>query len=498
MKKLSIQCLIASLLIVNSASAISQDFTDTSGHWSMNYDAALLNQCNILGYLDQNQQPLSEFRPNESITRAELVKMIFQCSHVQLTGSSTLNDLPSTAWYTPYVQWAITKGFVQGYPDGSFRPNNLINRAEALKIILLAKFPTEQIVGNNSSFADVSSSDWYGKYVAYAISQNFISGYQDGLFHPSNNLTRGEAAKIISLVFGLISAPIPTPSSSVNGAGSVVGGCQIFPSDNPWNQDISNLPLHSNSTNFISSISSSGHLHPDFGSPAEYGIPFVIVDGNSTPKVQVNADYADESDFGLAPIPANAPIEGTSSSTGDRHVLVLDKAACLLYEMWDSHFDGQQWNVGSSAKFDLKSNALRPEGWTSADAAGLPVLPGLVRYDEVKSGTINHAIRLTVQRTQKGYIHPATHAASSSTDANLPPMGLRLRMKADFDLSNLTGDAKVIATAMKKYGFIIADNGSNWYFSGEANSHWDDDNLNQLKSIPGSAFEVVDTGNIIK
>lgn len=240
-----------------------------------------------------------------------------------------------------------------------------------------------------------------------------------------------------------------------------------------------------------------GHVHPDFGSPAEYGIPFEIADA-STPKVQVNADYSEESDFGLAPIPANPRIEGTEASDGDRHVIVLDKSDCTLYETWSSYFENGVWNVGSAAKFNLNSNALRPDGWTSADAAGLPILPGLVRYDEVKAGEINHALRFTINKTQKAYIHPATHYASNSTDANLPPMGLRLRLKADFDTSGYTGDSLVILQALKKYGMIVADNGSNWYISGESNSNWDDEDLNQLKAVPGSAFEVVEAGTIIK
>lgn len=210
-------------------------------------------------------------------------------------------------------------------------------------------------------------------------------------------------------------------------------------------------------------------------------------------------DYADESDPGPYPIPPDAPIEGGTNSTGDRHILVVGKDNCLLYETYDSHFVGPGWHCGSGAIFDLRSNRLRPDYWTSADAAGLPILPGLVRYDEaVTAGEIRHAVRFTVQSTQRAFIHPATHYASSNTDPNAPPMGLRLRLKASYDLSRLTGAAKVILTALKKYGMLVADNGSDWFITGATDSRWNDEDLNQLKSVPGNAFEVAQGGLIIK
>jgi hypothetical protein len=210
-------------------------------------------------------------------------------------------------------------------------------------------------------------------------------------------------------------------------------------------------------------------------------------------------DYADESDPGPYPIPPDAPIEGGVSSTGDRHVLVLDKDNCRLYETWNSHYLGPGWHCGSGAIFDLTSNKLRPDYWTSADAAGLPILPGLVRYDEaVLQQEVNHAFRFTVQSTQRAFIHPATHYASSNTDPNAPPMGLRVRLKANFDISRFSGAARVILVALKKYGMILADNGSDWFITGATDSRWNDEDLNQLKTVSGSAFEVVQTGPIIK
>ncbi len=287
---------------------------------------------------------------------------------------------------------------------------------------------------------------------------------------------------------------ITNPPSEV----AQIAGCQIFPADNPWNRDISADPVDPNSANYIAHMNgASKFLHPDFGSNPEYGIPFVVVPGTQ-PKVPVTFAYADESDPGPYPIPPDAPIEGGAASTGDRHVLVLDKDSCLLYETYDSHYVGPGWSCGSGALFDLSSNRLRPDYWTSADAAGLPILPGLVRYDEIAAGQVKHAIRFTAQSTQRGFIHPATHYASSNTDPNAPPMGLRLRLKASYDISRSSGAARVILIALKKYGMILADNGSDWFFTGASDSRWNDTDLNQLKGVPGSAFEVVASGSIIR
>lgn len=276
--------------------------------------------------------------------------------------------------------------------------------------------------------------------------------------------------------------------------GPTVGGCPVFPADNPWNTDISAAPLHARSASMIARL--GGRLHPDFGENPEYGIPYVVVPPDQQPvDITYNA-YGDESDPGPFPIPFGAPIEGGGSSDGDRHVLVVQEGTCQLFELYRAFATQTGWAADSGARFDLRSNALRPLGWTSADAAGLPILPGLVRYDEVAAGAINHAIRVTFSQTQRGYILPATHFASSSTDPDLPPMGLRLRLAASYDISGLSGQARVIATAMQRYGLIVADNGSNWYFQGATDPRWDDDDLGQLKGIPGSAFEVVDTGPV--
>ncbi len=278
--------------------------------------------------------------------------------------------------------------------------------------------------------------------------------------------------------------------------GPTVNGCPVFPKDNPWNIDISNYPVHPNSENYIASIGADGYLHPDFGGEGEYGIPYVIV--SSEPKVPiVFTAYGDESDPGPYPIPLDAPIEDGPASDGDRHVIAVDTEECMLYELYHAFPTNSGWEADAGAKFDLRSNALRPNYWTSTDAAGLPIFAGLVRYDEVEAGKIEHALRFTVRKTQRGFIHPATHFASKSTDPNLPPMGLRLRLKEDYDISGFTGQSRVILEALKKYGMIVADNGSNWYITGAADPRWNDDDLAQLKTVPGNAFEVVETGPVI-
>jgi hypothetical protein len=275
----------------------------------------------------------------------------------------------------------------------------------------------------------------------------------------------------------------------------MVGDCAVFPVDNPWNADISEYPVHPNSDAYIAAISQYGdeYLHADFGGDGEYGIPYVVVD-DSQPFVPITfTAYGDESDPGPYPVPDDAPVENGS----DQHVLVVDADHCMLYELYKAEYNGAGWDAESGAVFDLASNDLRPAGWTSADAAGLPIFPGLARYDEVEAGAILHALRFTVQESQRAYIPPATHWASDSDDPDLPPMGLRLRLKADYDISGYTGQARVVLEALRVYGMIVADNGTSWFISGASDPRWDDDDLNQLKSVPGSAFEVVETGELV-
>jgi hypothetical protein len=272
-------------------------------------------------------------------------------------------------------------------------------------------------------------------------------------------------------------------------------GCPVFPASNPLNQEITRAPVSPSSAAYIASIGLSAHLHPDFGTNPGYGIPYTVVGANQ-PRVPIAfSEFGEESEPGPYPIPPNAPVEGAGEE-GDRHVLVLQRGSCKLYELYSAQHHGSGWEAGSGAVFNLRSNRLRPEGWTSADAAGLPILPLLVRYPEVRSGAIDHALRVTVPRTQRGYIHPATHFASSSSDPSLPPMGLRLRLKASYSLAGFHGESLIVLRALKRYGLIVADNGSPWYITGAPDPRWNVEDLEQIKRVPGSAFEAVQSGPI--
>jgi hypothetical protein len=298
-------------------------------------------------------------------------------------------------------------------------------------------------------------------------------------------------------------APQPQETQSAFATPYKIGDCPILPADNIWNTPVDQLSLAGNSNAYIQTIGSSSHLHPDFGSgvwPPQggfpIGIPYNIVSG-SQPKLTVDFYYPDESDAGPYPIPPNPLIEGDPTS-GDRHILIVDQDNCILYELYDAWFESGGWNAGSGAIFDLNSNTLRPEGWTSADAAGLPILPGLVRYEEVAAGEINHALRFTAPQTRQAYEWPARHYASSNTGSQYPPMGQRFRMKANYDISGFSPNIQVILKALKKYGMILADNGSPWYISGVPDPRWDNDELvGELSQVPGSAFEAVDVSSLL-
>ena len=287
------------------------------------------------------------------------------------------------------------------------------------------------------------------------------------------------------------------------GPGATLHGKRPFPPDNPWNQDISNSPVDPNSANLIKSIGLDDRLHPDFGTVwngAPNGIPYIVVAGTQ-PLVPISfRSYGGESDPGPYPVPRDAPVEGGPDSKGDRHVLVIDRDHWKLYEMFSATpvSNGASWITGSGAVFDLNSNALRPEGWTSADAAGLPIFPGLVRYDEVfEQREIKHALRFTVGRSRRAYVYPARHFASGDPDPNLPPMGMRVRLKASFDISSYSAANQVILRALKKYGMFVADNGPGWFLSGAPDPRWSNDDLGLLKNIKGFNFEVVRMGPVM-
>ncbi len=330
---------------------------------------------------------------------------------------------------------------------------------------------------------------------------------------------------LLSCTSGSSPTPSPTPTPSQPNCSNAATGsptdystsptissCPVFPTDNLWNADISNYCVDPNSDQYIASISQEKqYLHADFGSDPTAGIPYIVVPGSQAPVSVTFNMYPADSDFGTSgsgctvtsasgcyPFPPNAPVEAGS----DHHVLTLQADPthnnCTLYEVWEGQKDvnDNNWTAANGAIFNFYSDKLRPDGWTSADAAGLPILPGLARYDEVAAGEIKHALRFSVYQSQAGFIHPATHYASESTNPDLPPMGLRLRLKASYDISSYTGQSLVILTAIKKYGMMVADNGSSWYITGAPDPGWNDTDLDQLKQVPGSAFEVVVTGTI--
>lgn len=382
----------------------------------------------------------------------------------------------------------------------------------------LSLLPTE-------TAADVTASAEDGNHLHYPLTVEYVgdvdgaSGVTSVVVRLNDNLGdvgdvligitfRGVTSNRVRVGIGHIGGgppddeviPQPTPEL---GIGASLHGKQLFPSDNAWNEDVSNAPVDPNSANLIAGMGLTTGLHPDFGTVwngAPNGIPYIVVAGNQTP-VPINfTAFGSQSDPGPYPVPANAPIEGGPNGTGDRHVLVIDRDNWKLYELYRGFpvNSGASWNADSAAIFDLNSNALRPAGWTSADAAGLPIFPGLVRYDEVfEQQEIRHALRFTAQITRRAYVHPARHWASNNTSVDRPPMGMRVRLKASVNISGYSPAMQVILRALKKYGMIVADNGSNWYISGAPDMRWDDDELSTLKGIKGSDFEVIRMTNIV-
>ena len=295
---------------------------------------------------------------------------------------------------------------------------------------------------------------------------------------------------------------VPPPESPDVSASPVIAGCPILPSDHIWNTRVDTLPADARSDDYINAIGRDVGLHPDFGSGlwegGPIGIPYTTADA-TTPKTSVSFEYADESDPGPYPIPPGAPIEGGLNSDGDRHILIVETSECKLYELYAAYPNGDgSWRAGSGAIWDLRGYALRPDEWTSADAAGLPILPGLVRYDEVAAGEIRHAIRFTAENTRDEYVWPARHEASNDSNPSLPPMGQRFRLKASFDISPYPRDVQVILRAMQVYGLILADNGSSWYINGAPDERWNNDELVPLlREVTGDNFEAVDVSGLM-
>ena len=327
------------------------------------------------------------------------------------------------------------------------------------------------------------------------------------VFRLSPELPKGIEMRIGLLLWfgaGAMALTVLVPAGPA-AAGSPVPGapsCPMFPVDNAWNADVSSLPVHARSGAWLASMgASSKRLHPDFGpsfgeQPVPYGIPYTVV-GNGHGTTVPQFDYDDESDHVPYPFTADTPIEGGQQAGGDRHALIVNRDTCTLYELYDAHWSASGATAGSGAVWDLRSNALRPSGWTSADAAGLPILPGLLRRDEVRAGAVTHAIRVTAARTDRSFVWPARHQAGAASDADLPPMGGRFRLRANFDISRFRADTQVVLRAMQRYGLIVADNGSDWFITGTAEDGWDTDMLDEIKSVPASQFEAVDASGLM-
>lgn len=309
---------------------------------------------------------------------------------------------------------------------------------------------------------------------------------------------------IASLLGTAVLAGPPPAGASSEAAGQQarpVAGCQVFPDDNYWNADITGLPEHARSEAWLRHMSPSSSLHPDFGraygeQPVPYGIPITVVGGNHH-RVGVRFHYAHESDRVRYPLGNDTKIEGGWRAGGDRHAIIVDKGRCRLYETWNTRRTNGHWTAGSGAVWNLRSNALRRDGWTSADAAGLPILPGLLRWSEVKKGRVDHAIRFTTDVTDNRYVWPARHRAGAVSNRNYPPMGARFRLKPDFDMTGYGKYARVVLRAMQTYGMVIADNGSAWYFQGESTNKWPSSLISDLKRIPARAFVAVDTAPLM-
>jgi hypothetical protein len=301
---------------------------------------------------------------------------------------------------------------------------------------------------------------------------------------------------LVTGVVGGAAGPVRADRAAKPIAGT---SCSEFPANNWWHADVSDLPVHERSSQWLSHMSTDSDLHPDFGPSygdgPNYGIPITVV-GSGHRKVRVRFQYASESDKVRYPLGKDTRIEGGRISSGDRHAIIVDRGKCRLYETWATRKRNGKWHAGSGATWSLRSNALRPDGWTSADAAGLPILPGLLRWNEVRDDRIDHAIRFTTDVTSRHHLWPARHDAGSTNSLAYPPMGARFRLKAGYDASDLSSKARIVVAAMKKYGLVLADNGSPWFFQGEQNGHWPEQLIEDLKTIPASAFVAVDTSSL--
>ena len=431
--------------------------------------------------------------PDRTVTRGEMAVFLSRALGLTATPNDYFND-DNGHIFEGGINRLRAAGITQGCNppvNNRFCPDREMTRGEMAAMLARAfDYP----VSDQDRFTDDN-----GHIFEAAIQRIAAAGITVGCNPPANNrfcpdqkIKRDQMATFLTRALNL--TPNKPPER-----------CPTLPADDIWNTPIDGAPLHPRSSQYVASIGSSAYLHPDFGSGvwppgsnSPIGIPYVEAP-DGTPLVTITyTAYGSESDPGPFPIPGNAPIEGGLDATGDRHVIVVDRYRCELFELFDARpGPGTSWSAASGARYQLDSSMLRPDGWTSADAAGLPIFPGLIRYDEVVSGHIGHAIRFTAPQTQAAHVWPARHDASNSSDPQLPPMGQRFRLKAGFDITGYSPQVQVILRAFKEYGIILADNGSSWYISGAPDPRWDNDLLRELKDIPGSAFEAVDVSSLM-
>jgi hypothetical protein len=458
--------LIAGSLAVAPGLAAVPPFTDTAGN-PFAADIEWLRQAEITSGCGGGR-----FCPNDIVTRDQMASFLVRAFDLPASLVNAFTDDDGSP-HEADINSLAASGIAFGCAANHYCPGAVVTRAQMASFIARARVLPG---ATRDYFADDDQSA-HQTDINRLTESGITNGCAPGSFCPAAGITRGQMAAFLH--------------RALAGSGPLAA-CTLLPATNVWNRRIDALPTAADSAIMISTIGAAQDLHPDFGEYLGYGIPYNVV-RSSTPQTSVSFDYDDESDAGPYPIPPSPRIEGG----GDRHILMWDIDACRLYELFAAEHTGSGWHAGSGATWDLRSNALRPDGWTSADAAGLPILPGLVRYEEVAAGSIEHAIRFTAPVTRTAHIYPARHDAGAGGSASLPPMGMRVRLKADFDMSGFSPRMQVVLVAMQRYGMILADNGSPWFFSGVSDIRWDDDELNELKSLRGSDFEVVDTTGFV-
>ena len=480
--------------------AVPNQFTDVSStHWAV----AWINQLYTEGVTSGCGTNPLRYCPDAVVTRAEmavfLVRVIHGSSFTPPVTAVVFDDVPAGYWASSWINQLYADGITGGCSSAPmlFCPDVNVSRAQMAVFLLRAQHGSSYTPPASADiFNDVPAGYWARDWIGQFYSEGYTGGCTASPlnFCPEINVSRDQMS--IFLLRAIHGTTYTPPAIDVTGP--VISGCPIYPSNNIWNRPIDSLPVHAYSGQWINSIGRNTGFHMDFGSGlwagGLMGIPYNVISGSTVTKYTVDFYYPTESDPGPYPLPANPAIEFGS----DHHILTIDTDDCHLYEIYDASFDGANWSGGSGAIWDLNSNALRAEGLTSADAAGLPVLPGLLRYDEISAGVINHAIRFTAQNTNS-YIWPARHLTSGTPGVltSTSPMGARFRLNAAYDISGFAPEMQVILQAMKTYGIILADNGSDWYVSGAPDDRWDNDMLHTLDVLTGADFEAVDESGLM-